>query len=382
MISVYERNWKWVQWSSIKGKRRAMIVCFRSFLIVFLFVACFGFSAPLPRGAGISLQEWRECEHFINTEADKMFSQGISYISPGANHPCGIEKDQNTGAVYIQLEGKEGAWLGEGGFKRVTKSILYGKKPHLVACCRGGPSLALEAKVLRKLRKSEGIVHMKGFIQRARDEYDMLLKYYNTGSLVDVHEGRLLITDNELLPVMRELIIGLRSLHACGYIHRDLHRGNILFTRKKGVLHAALTDFGLALKMNERPGANISVQNSVVSPEILLKSRRFINRKKAEAFSLGVLFYEMIFGERPSWCGSINVMGIKKLPLSERKKMFRAIKANYYAMVCLAAHKKGVREDLARLTYLLLKPEVHKRIYLDVAQEKIELIAKKWQCTF
>lgn len=355
-----------------------MISFFRSLLIVFLFVGCSGFSAPLPRGAGLSLEEWHECEHYINTEADKIFSKGITYIAPGEHHPCGIEKDKKTGAVYIQLEGKEGAWLGEGGFKRVTKSILYGKRPKLVACCQGGASVVLEAKVLRKLRKSEGIVHMKGVIQRSRDQIDMMIEYCNAGSLVDVHEGRLSIADNELLPIMRELIIGLRSLHACGYIHRDLHRGNILFSRKGGTLHAALTDFGLALKMHERPGACISVQNSVVAPETLLKRRRSINRKMAEGYSLGVLFYEMVFGERPSWCGSFNQTELNKLSLSERKKMFHTIQANYKAMVCLAPHKKDVRGDLARLTYLLLSPDVHKRIYLDVAQKKIDAIAKKW----
>ncbi len=337
------------------------------------------FSSEAPPEAHLSPNNWHLCEQFIKKEAAQFFSQGITYIHPLPNHPYPIEQDPETGRIYIHLKGEKKSLLGEGGFKQVTKSILYGKRPKLVARCRGGRTLIKEAEILCKLQGTPGIVQLKSFIQHQHKKSDLILEYYNAGSLRNIQKRKLKIPEKELLPILRDLIIGLRSLHAAGYIHRDLHRGNILFNRKNGRLHAALTDFGLALKIKENPNSRISVQDTVCAPEVLLMHTRFINRKKAEAYSLGAQFYYIIFKERPAWWKVIVQFDLDRFSVSQKIKMYKTIQSLYKKTITHPKKIAGIRKDLARMTFKLLNPDPKKRMYLGTALKKINSIATKWR---
>jgi serine/threonine protein kinase len=345
---------------------------------IFLVVWCFGYCSEIPVGVHLSSQEWRECEEFIHNQAASFFSQGVNYIDAGPGHPCVIQKDPQTGRIYVHLEGREGALIGVGGFKRVTQSILYGKHPKLVARCKGWNSLVKEAKILSKLHASPGIVHMKSFFGSPGGDCSLVLEYYNAGSLRGCEKKRLGVSDKQLIPIFRDLIMGLKSLHAAGYIHRDLHRGNVLFNRKNGVLHAALTDFGLALGIDDNPDARPSIQGPSLPPEILLKENRQIDRRKSEAYSLGVLLYYTLYLERPSWCESIRQSQISSPSAAKKARLYKVIERRYKRAVVNAKALSGVRKDLTLLTCRLLNPDPKKRIYLDVATKAIDAIAKKW----
>lgn len=345
---------------------------------LFVVVWCFGYCSELPEGVHLSSQEWCECEDFLQTQADTFFSQGVNYIGAGPGHPCAIQKDPTTGRIYIHLEGKEGALIGVGGFKRVTESILYGKHPELVAQCKGWSSLIKEAKILSKLRSAPGIVHMKSFFCSSQGDCSLILEYYNSGCLRGLEKKKSKISDKQLVPVFRELIIGLKSLHAAGYIHRDLHRGNVLFTRKNGVLHAALTDFGLALRIDDDSHVRVSMQGSSLPPEILLKKNEEIDRRRSEAYSLGILLYYTLFLERPSWCEAIRLSQISHPSAEKKVRLYQAIGRQYRRVVADAKAFSGVRKDLTLLACRLLNPDPKKRIYLDKATRAIEAIAKKW----
>jgi serine/threonine protein kinase len=276
------------------------------------------------------------------------------------------------------LKGIHKAFIGEGGFKEVTKSILYGRRPKVVARCRGGRSLNREAEILRKLQGTPGIVQLKSYIHRPNRKADLILEYFNGGSLRKIQSRNHLIPGKDLLVVMQELIIGLKSLHSAGYIHRDLHRGNILFTHENGRLRAALTDFGLALKMKENLNSRISVQDRACAPEVLLLPTRYINRKKAEGYSLGSLFYYMIFGNRPAWAKVIKQFELDRQSTSQKRNMYQEIQNLYERTVAHSKRFVGIRKDLALLTFKLINPDTNKRVYLDTALKKIILIAKKW----
>jgi hypothetical protein len=343
----------------------------------FSFVLCLGYGSELPLGVHLSQQEWQECEQFIQAQASGFFSQGVNYIDAGPGHPCAIQRDPQTGRIYIHLEGKEGALIGVGGFKRVTQSILYGQRPELVARCCGWGSLVREAEILSKLNASPGIVHMKSFFGSPQGYCSLVLEYYNAGCLRGIQEKTLEISKHELLPIFRELIIGLKNLHAAGYVHRDLHRGNVLFRRTNGVLHAALTDFGLALRMDEEPDAKVSVQGASCPPEALLKGNRSLDRRRSEAYSLGILLYYVLFHERPSWCEFMRANQIHPRVAAKKARLYKAIQRQYKRALRRAGSLSGIRKDLARLVMRLLNPDPKKRIYLDTARRQIKAIAKK-----
>jgi serine/threonine protein kinase len=353
-----------------------MLSCCRLLgLCVALFLPCYG-SAP-PNGASLSSESWHLCEKFINTQAPDFFLQGMLRIPPAKDHPYVIEQDPVTKAIYIHLKGENGAFVGEGLFKHVTQSILYGKEPELVACCEGGASLEKEAKILSKLRGATGIVQLKSYIRRPNSTSELILEYFNAGSLKDIETKKLSIDEKEMLPVIRDLIVGLHNLHQAGYVHRDLHRKNILFSRKKGVLCAALADFGLAFKLKKNSNAALSAQDSACAPEILLKKVCLINRKKAEAYSLGILFHFLILRKNPSWSNSFTQKELSSFSEIEKKAIYRKIVASYKEALASVQSTTGLCKDLSVLTFQLLNPDPHKRIYLDKARKRIERIVRK-----
>lgn len=55
---------------------------------------------------------------------------------------------------------------------------------------------------------------------------------------------------NHVLTALRDVAIGLEELHSLGYIHRDLHAGNVMVRASGG---AVVIDLGHARKANEEP---------------------------------------------------------------------------------------------------------------------------------
>lgn len=98
---------------------------------------------------------------------------------------------------------------------------------------------------------------------------------------------------------LRQIIVGFKELTKIGIVHRDLKPANILVS--KGVLK--LADFGLAkfVENSENSLLKSCVGTPLyMAPQIL---RRENYSPKCDVWSVGVIFYEMLFG-RPPWTGS------------------------------------------------------------------------------
>ena len=108
-------------------------------------------------------------------------------------------------------------------------------------------------------------------------------------------EGR--FTPETALPIARHLCDGLAAAHTAGVLHRDLKPGNILLTADN---RAVLIDFGLAAPtMSDHSftstGAVIGTL-AYVAPEQLEKGQSSV---ESDVYSLGVVLYEMLAGEKP-----------------------------------------------------------------------------------
>lgn len=93
---------------------------------------------------------------------------------------------------------------------------------------------------------------------------------------------------------MKDVLSGFRYLAEKGIVHRDIKPANIFF--KNG--RCKIADFGFAKKISElkkRESYNVGTP-LYMPPEALLSNRYSL---QSDIFSIGVLFYEMLYGTSP-----------------------------------------------------------------------------------
>jgi len=125
--------------------------------------------------------------------------------------------------------------------------------------------------------------------------YYMAMEYIPGGSLKErIVEAKEL---DSPLTVIRDISSALKHASASGIIHRDVKPGNILF-RSDGA--AVLTDFGIA-KGEDSETQFTQVGFTVGSPAYMSLEQRIgaALDARSDLYSLGVVLYEMLTGEKP-----------------------------------------------------------------------------------
>lgn len=127
--------------------------------------------------------------------------------------------------------------------------------------------------------------------------YYIAMEYLEGTSLKDILAEKGKLPLNEAIRVVRQLAIAMDYAHQQSIVHRDLKPDNVIILRDGTI---KLTDFGIA-----RVGTAPSVTQTgsmlgtlaYISPEQLHDSKSVDGR--ADIFSLGALFYELLTGKLP-----------------------------------------------------------------------------------
>jgi serine/threonine-protein kinase len=192
--------------------------------------------------------------------------------------------------------------LGTGGMAEVFKAEQT-SLGRIVALKRLKSQLATNPEMLERfLREGKSAANL---------QHENIVQVYQMGELEGEHyivmeyvEGRDLKSAVKAagpLPwkiaalIIREIALGLSFAHQRGFIHRDIKPGNIMLSHKGEV---KIMDFGIVRRLDSdltQTGAFLGTP-SYMSPE-QLQGKNISPR--SDLFSLGILFFEILTGDKP-----------------------------------------------------------------------------------
>jgi len=124
----------------------------------------------------------------------------------------------------------------------------------------------------------------------------IVMEYLDGGTLSDRMRGGMSLA--QVLSVIVQTATALEYAHSRGIVHRDLKSSNIMF--RDGTV-PVLTDFGIARQQDSSATALTQAGMMVGTPQYM--SPEQINGQivdgRADQYSLGVLFYELLTGTQP-----------------------------------------------------------------------------------
>jgi len=197
--------------------------------------------------------------------------------------------------------------LGEGGMGAVYQARQPGLD-RMVAVKVMSPGIskdptfaerfAREARALAKLNHPN-IVSVFDFGQ-AEGLYYIVMDYVDGQDLRQtINAGKL--SPEQTLQIVSQVCAALQFAHEAGVVHRDIKPENILIDQKGTV---RIADFGVAKLLDEGPGERALTGTHQVmgtlrymAPEQIEATRDVDHR--ADIYSLGVVFYELLTGELP-----------------------------------------------------------------------------------
>jgi WD40 repeat protein/serine/threonine protein kinase len=193
--------------------------------------------------------------------------------------------------------------VGEGGFGRVWRAFdpelqrqvaIKAPRPHLLGT---SPAVETFLKEARKVARLEHRAILPVYeLGREGDIWYIVSMWIEGGDL-----GKRLPEKRpplrEAVRLVAEVAEALHYAHLRGLVHRDVKPGNILLDRQG---RPFLADFGLAVTEQELQAEHPAILGTLayMSPEQARGDSHLVDGR-ADVYSLGVVFYELLTGRRP-----------------------------------------------------------------------------------
>jgi len=194
--------------------------------------------------------------------------------------------------------------LGKGSYgkvymvqNKVDKKTYAAKvisKNQMITRLLGLDTLYTEIKNLRKI-DHPNIVKLKEVFETPSSIY-LIMDYVDGEELKTCLQTRGKFTEEECIPIMKNILETINHLHENKIIHRDLKLENILIPTNS-TSDIKLIDFGLSVDLTEFREAKRGGTPGYIAPEVLkAEASKIIVDPKCDMFSLGCLFYRLLTG--------------------------------------------------------------------------------------
>ena len=206
--------------------------------------------------------------------------------------------------------------LGRGGMAQVYLGI-QDSMDREVAIKVMFPQLLIEAsfseRFLREARIAAKLAHPHIVaiidVGVVNDLHYMAMEYQPGGDLSDrISEG---LSENDSMRILKDIATALDYAHSNGFLHRDIKPDNILFSRSGSTV---LSDFGIARATDG--GTQLTATGSVIGSPHYMSPEQAMGQQvdgRADLYSLGVMFYQMLVGMVPFDGDSAMSIGIKHI---------------------------------------------------------------------
>jgi serine/threonine-protein kinase len=173
--------------------------------------------------------------------------------------------------------------------------------------------------------------------------------------------------------IVQQVALGLSEAHKHGIVHRDISPDNIQLVQEGGEEIAKVIDFGIAKNLVASGGKITQTMKLVgkaeyVAPEQISlpigEDAKDAVDHRAEVYSLGVTFYELLTGAKPFEARNSKAYLVKHLteapkPLSETNPLIRVSPAIEDLVLRMLAKKKNDRPETMTSLYMELAALCH-----------------------
>jgi eukaryotic-like serine/threonine-protein kinase len=177
----------------------------------------------------------------------------------------------------------------------------------------------------------------------------------------------------EAVRIVQQVAVGLSEAHKHGVVHRDISPDNILMVHENGAEIAKVIDFGIAKSFIGASGKITQTMKLVgkaeyVAPEQIClpigEDAKDAVDQRADIYSLGVTFYELLAGSKPFEAKTSKAFLVKHLteaprPLSETNPLIRVSPAIEDLVLRMLAKKKQDRPESMESLFMELSALSH-----------------------
>ncbi|MCX7377063.1 MAG: protein kinase [Alphaproteobacteria bacterium] len=139
----------------------------------------------------------------------------------------------------------------------------------------------------------------------------IVMEYVDGPSLKSLLDKNERFPPTETVRIIEELLTGLQFSHDRGVVHRDIKPGNVMLTRDGQV---KIADFGIA----RMESSSMTQAGTIMGTPAYMSPEQFMGQtvdSRSDIYSVGVLLYQMLTGERP-FEGSMTAIMHKVLNVS------------------------------------------------------------------